>query len=102
MPTLLTTGSFDVTDAVAIVGLAAPDVEAVLRFTADDGTVSEAPVASVREDWPFLVAVLAVTSTGTAELVAADGTVLTTREITETDLVLGGVDIGVATTVAAG
>ena len=31
-----------------------------------------------------------------------DGTVLTTREITETDLVLGGVDIGVATTVAAG
>jgi hypothetical protein len=73
---------------------------AVLRFTADDGTVSEVPLKEVRAEWSFVAAALAVSTEGTAVLVAADGSELATLEITDDEL--GGIgDGGVVTTAAA-
>lgn len=59
---------------------------AILRFTAGDGTVVETPIHEIRPEWPFLAAAIALTDVGTLEIVAADGTVIETLEITDDDL----------------
>jgi len=56
-------------------------VGAVLRFTADDGAVTEVPLKVVRSDWSFQAAAIAVTSDGEIRVVSADGTVLTTLTV---------------------
>lgn len=61
-------------------------VGAVLRFTADDGTVTEAPIREIRPEWPFLAAATAVTDVGRLEIIGADGTVIDALDITADDL----------------
>lgn len=63
---------------------------AVLRFTSDDGTVTETALRIVRDDWPVRVMAIAIDRPGRAELIGADGTVLAERELTEEDIAVGG------------
>lgn len=69
---------------VAVVPL--DTVGAVLRFTDADGAVVETPLHEVRPEWPFLAAAAAGTEVGTLEIVAADGTVVESLELTEDDI----------------
>jgi hypothetical protein len=73
----------------------------VLRFTAGDGTVTESPVRVIRDDWPVRVVAMAVEQAGRAELVAADGTVLVEREVTEDDVAIESGDVPAETVVPA-
>lgn len=73
----------------------------VLRFTDADGVVSEVPLKVIRDDWTFLAAAIAVSTPGTAALVAADGSEVATLEITDDMLGTGaGPSITTATAVA--
>ena len=67
---------------------------AILRFTDEDGKVTEAPLKVIRDDWTFIAAAIGVATKGSAVLVAADGTELAHLEITDDNLVGGGVGAG--------
>ena len=58
---------------------------AVLRFTPTDSaeTVIEVPIHRIRDDWPALAGALGAPGTlsGTVEVVAADGTILATKDV---------------------
>jgi len=66
------------------------DTVATFRFTGEDGAVEVAPLAVVRPEWPFQAAALYVEQPGVIELLAADGSVLVSLEITQDDLDGGG------------
>lgn len=104
-PVIATTGSFDVAAAAAVVGIVGADEAddgTTLRCVTDTGSVVEAPVHSVRDDWPMHAAALVLTEAGMCEVRAGDGTVLVTREISEADLVLGGIGIATPETIVVG
>lgn len=83
-PAVLDAGSLGTDGPLAegYVAVAPNDTEgAVLRFTADDGAVTEVPLKVVRDDWPFQAAAIAITSDGEITIVAADGTVLASQTV---------------------
>lgn len=73
---------------------------AVLRFTGEDGTVTEVPLKVVRADWSFQAAAMAVSVTGAAVVIGADGAELANVEVTDDNLEAAGGNT--ATTVAFG
>ncbi len=67
-----------------VIGLGPVDpTGVVLRVTLDDGSVVDVPLRTVRPDWPASAAAWGFPNDaeGTAELVAADGSILFTTEI---------------------
>ena len=75
----------------------------VLRFTATDGTIAEAPLRTVRPDWAFQAAGVVAVQGGVVELVAADGSVLVSQAVDQGDLdaVGSGSNVTSATTAPA-
>lgn len=74
--------SIDAGQAVGIVAtVPAALAGAVLRVTDEDGRVTEVPLREIRAGWTFHAAAVAVSSPGTATLVAADGSELATLDI---------------------
>jgi hypothetical protein len=70
---------------ITVVAIGALDESMVLRYTADDGDITETALRSIRAEWEFTVGALLPTAPGTAELIGADGRVIVTKEFSDDD-----------------
>jgi hypothetical protein len=77
----------------------------VLRYTTDDGGVTDVPVVTTRDGWGAALGALLPTAAGTAELIDPAGAVVDTLELSDDDydFDLGtGIDFAPAATMAVG
>ncbi|MEQ1701600.1 MAG: hypothetical protein ABMA25_15940, partial [Ilumatobacteraceae bacterium] len=86
-PVILKAGALGGVFGVAIVAaVPVADGGAMVRFTEQNGDVTETLLADKTPNLPFHAAALAVTQPGTLEIISSDGRVLATDEISEDDL----------------